>query len=817
MARVLRGPSARARRAPSRAAQRKVRTHKVVLESVTQQKRKLLSVISFEAKAPRGYTFIPAGNPRLTTACKERCRKEGLRILAVTTTPHHNTHGLSQHVHRIGYHFPSTVVAAACLELGMHLTRSGKAFPLQTMGKAKDRKRADSEVSVSQITLNTEARDVLRDLFPNIPANDLNQIIKTAFQKGQGKVGTAAELPLARRAQLAVVAHIRHVYTAYDSLLKTTSFQEARTSVEQPTLAKLVEWRGDDENGRTALEDVFREVIVISDDEDSEMEEEVSRRPGNRDYSVELLSSNARIHEIHPQPASTAKSTLDPTRDLSDEEAPPGFRFVTRVPAKNAIDRRGFSRYKAWDCALNRYRAGAHSAEQVRLAPTEHRTRLCDARQVTAQETAGPTRHRKAAKASPRIIPAPGPVHNRAQGMPPAPVMDRQAVENRVSAQEAYTSMDGQRNPSNHGSSGKGNTLTHMNTYKSHALDEVARHYLSDGTASKRVPVSRPERLPLQSDDRANAPVFVSGPNEQLQGSEIQSGLRPQSANFHRARSALNPQDSVLPSIETPWPLETRRSDGRLDYLTKRMSGVLSLRSETPSRYHGQGFHPDQVVALDDNSDQIPKRRRLAHHGVVPHNDPRPDPRHARPVGPSGAERPPGDGYRQDEAIPPQDRLQMRRDHLPVKQTRPVGHLSERNPDPYALRGNPDDGPTMERKRLNDPQRIPVHHLQPGYFVPRDVPIWAMNSRGSLHAEATLMTHFLCAMTTPQTGISTQKTLSAPLVCVTRIRINMLGAVLDLKLAVSMTVLESLPTMQTIHPNPDLFLIHMAEYPRVPG
>lgn len=97
------------------------------------------------------------------------------------------------------------------------------------------------------------------------------------------------------------------------------------------------------------------------------------------------------------------------------------------------------------------------------------------------------------------------------------------------------------------------------------------------------------------------------------------------------------------------------------------------------------------------------------------------------------------------------------------------------------------------------------------------VPIWAMNSRGSLHAEATLMTHFLCAMTTPQTGISTQKTLSAPLVCVTRIRINMLGAVLDLKLAVSMTVLESLPTMQTIHPNPDLFLIHMAEYPRVPG
>ncbi|KAJ5808914.1 hypothetical protein N7474_010183 [Penicillium riverlandense] len=720
MARVLRGASARARRAPSRAAQRRVRKHKVILESVTQEKRKLLSVISFEAKAPPGYTFIPAGNPHLTTACKERCRKEALKILAVTTTPHHNTHGLSQHVHRIGYHFPSTVVAAACLELGMHLTTSGKAFPLQTMGKAKDRKRADSDVSVSQITLNTEARDVLKDLFPNIPANDLNQIIKTAFQKGQGKVGTAAELPLARRAQLAVVAHIRHIYTAYDSLLKTTSFQEARTSVEQPTLAKLVEWRGDDENGRTVLEDVFREVIVISDDEDSEMEEEVSRRPGNRDYSVEILSRNARIHEIQPQSASTVKPTLDPLRELSDEEAPPGFRFVTRVPAKDAVDRRGFSRYQAWDSALNRYRAGARSTEQVKIAPAEHRTRLYDTRQVTAQETVGPTRHRNDAKASTRIIPDPGPVHSRAQRLLPAPAMDRQEVENRVSTQEAYISVDGQRNPPNYGSPGKRNALTHKNAHKPHTLNEVARHYLSDDVASKRAPGSRPERLPLRLDDRTNAPVFVSGPNEQLQGSELQSGLRPQSANFHHARPALNPQDCVLPSIETPWPLETRRSDGRLDYLTKRMSGVLSLRSETPSRSHGLAFHQDNLVALDDNRDQISKRRRLANHGVVPHHDPRPDPRNARPVLPPVSKSLPGDQYRQVEAMPPQDRHQMRRDHLPVKQTHAVGHLSERNLDPYALRVNPDAGPTLERKHFSDAQLISVHPLQPGYFAPGD-------------------------------------------------------------------------------------------------
>lgn len=43
-----------------------------------------LSQISFEAKAPPGYTFIPAGNPQFTSACKEMCRKDGLKVFAVT-------------------------------------------------------------------------------------------------------------------------------------------------------------------------------------------------------------------------------------------------------------------------------------------------------------------------------------------------------------------------------------------------------------------------------------------------------------------------------------------------------------------------------------------------------------------------------------------------------------------------------------------------------------------------------------------------------------------------------------------------------------
>lgn len=105
-------------------------------------------------------------------------------------------HNLSQQVHRIGYHFPSAVVATVCMDLGLYLTSSGKVMPFQGITSHRSHMRAASEVS--QTTINTEARDVIRDLFPNIPEKDLNQIIKTAFQKVLRSTETFRLLTLCR-------------------------------------------------------------------------------------------------------------------------------------------------------------------------------------------------------------------------------------------------------------------------------------------------------------------------------------------------------------------------------------------------------------------------------------------------------------------------------------------------------------------------------------------------------------------------------------------------------------------------------------------
>jgi hypothetical protein len=78
----------------------------------------------------------------------------------------------------------------------------------------------------------------------------------------------AAELPLARRVQLAALAHIRHTMTRYDELLKNNEWANARKAVEQACLDVIVKWRGDEETGRDQLDEILREVIEISDSED---------------------------------------------------------------------------------------------------------------------------------------------------------------------------------------------------------------------------------------------------------------------------------------------------------------------------------------------------------------------------------------------------------------------------------------------------------------------------------------------------------------------------------------------------------------------
>lgn len=106
---------------------------------------------------------------------------------------------------------------------------------------------------------------------------------------------------MARRVQLAVVAHIRHVYTDYDKMLKTGSWMQARQSVEHVSLAKLKEWRDEAGEASNEIEDTFREVIVLDDDDDESSDEGSISTPDEREQSMEIVSSRATALDLQPE------------------------------------------------------------------------------------------------------------------------------------------------------------------------------------------------------------------------------------------------------------------------------------------------------------------------------------------------------------------------------------------------------------------------------------------------------------------------------------------------------------------------------------
>lgn len=293
-------------------------------------------------------------------------------------TPHAQRHELSREVHRIGYHIPTEVVSQVCSHYGISLDSSGHLIGEQESEKLFMKISQKGEVVLNenirdQVTINTEAKEIIRDLFPRIPDNDLFQIIKTAFQLGTNRVGTAEEIPLVRRAQLSVVAHIRHSYTNYDKLLRQVPYNEARHMVEKTTLRKLVEWRGDENNkteeSRRAVDDAVREVVVLSDEEESESELEEGQVVEGKDTKVDPARRPAR-----PEVA-TEHRPVSPDEPSSGEDAPQGYRYVPQTSRRKApvqiasetISRQQQSRYALWDQVRHEYQSGVPTHEAPRV------------------------------------------------------------------------------------------------------------------------------------------------------------------------------------------------------------------------------------------------------------------------------------------------------------------------------------------------------------------------------------------------------------------------------------------------------------------
>ncbi|KAI1463373.1 uncharacterized protein F4812DRAFT_245222 [Daldinia caldariorum] len=172
--------------------------------------------VSSEQPMPKGYRFVRRGNAYITRYCRKQAHLEG-----------HIVYVVAEGRKQTGIRVPKSIYLQA-LE-NHHLTKDARARNLHK----KDTK------------LETDFRNSILSLFPQIPAKDVTEAIQQTMRKHSGRVGRTTKLDIAERTRLAVRAHIRHRHTDYDELLRRgVQRDRARTQINQMVDKIACEWRG---------------------------------------------------------------------------------------------------------------------------------------------------------------------------------------------------------------------------------------------------------------------------------------------------------------------------------------------------------------------------------------------------------------------------------------------------------------------------------------------------------------------------------------------------------------------------------------------
>jgi hypothetical protein len=147
----------------------------------------------------------------------------------------------------------------------------------------------------------------------------------------------------------------------------------ARKVVEPVCLDVLVKWRGDEETGRDQMDEIIREVVVItdsededdsSDDEDSSEEGEVTSASSTEPPSQPTSRNQERL--LEPIQQARPLIAFAPTA-TEDENLEGAISSRTRAkPQKDKRAQRGFKRYQAaWEEALHRRHHPPRSATRA--------------------------------------------------------------------------------------------------------------------------------------------------------------------------------------------------------------------------------------------------------------------------------------------------------------------------------------------------------------------------------------------------------------------------------------------------------------------
>ncbi|KAK3944320.1 hypothetical protein QBC46DRAFT_252213, partial [Diplogelasinospora grovesii] len=174
--------------------------------------------VRLSAPLPPGYVFVPKGNVYITKHCRAKTHDSGREVFVV----------VDKRDKVIGLRCPREVWEGVVAE--HELTAAKRADAVQ---------RKDAAVE-------KEFEEKLLTLFPNVPRELVGEITKHAVEKHSRRVGRTGTKSLEQRVVLAVRAHVRHVHTGYEGLLKEgVGKREAREQIKDRVDEVVRGWAGE--------------------------------------------------------------------------------------------------------------------------------------------------------------------------------------------------------------------------------------------------------------------------------------------------------------------------------------------------------------------------------------------------------------------------------------------------------------------------------------------------------------------------------------------------------------------------------------------
>ncbi|OJI97196.1 hypothetical protein ASPVEDRAFT_119655 [Aspergillus versicolor CBS 583.65] len=176
---------------------------------------------------PADYVFVPRGDVYVTRNCRSKTKESQRLVYKV----YDNTGKRSQ-----GIRVPADVYTT--------VLQSAQETAESRAGAVKLRDQKDL----------AQSRELLCKQFPLMPVGSLDVILHHAFLKGSGRVGRTTTTSDERKAILAVEAHIRHMHTPYEILLRQgKSRDDARKEVWEMVQAIRMAWAGQGHGVQPAL------------------------------------------------------------------------------------------------------------------------------------------------------------------------------------------------------------------------------------------------------------------------------------------------------------------------------------------------------------------------------------------------------------------------------------------------------------------------------------------------------------------------------------------------------------------------------------